>query len=439
MGERAHRRRMHFAACEQLLGLRQAALADAQLRHRGDRRRAHHRHVTGVRRKRALQRALRLGPAAGGQQDVRVDGAAGAEQRRRVVLASEIVDELAPLRGAFPLARARARHDQVAVGLAERVDAADAPGRGRRHGLLEQLHPLLPAPGADLRPPQEAEREHLEVAGVRLPRDRHREPRVLGALLHALRVPRALHRHPAVPRAAPGAFERALRAGQPAARGRGASRDEVLVRDPHGDARGVVASRAAHVLLEGALARGDRLLHGAEEPERLTQAIVRLGRLLDGERSLERCASHVPARGLERAPALEELIAAVRRVHRGIIPNEADRPVSTRCRMRDHLPALPADPLEQLRRERRSGSRLPAGPLRAGRPGRTRPRRGSGLPRLGLRPRRGAAGAGGARRGPLPRGLRTRRSTPATSSSPTSSAGPSTRSRPATSGSTGVP
>ncbi len=161
-----------------------------------------------------------------------MDRAAGAEQRCRIVHASAVVHHLAPLSGAVPLARTRTRHDQVAVRLAKCVHIANAPGRSGRHSLLQQLHTLLPAPCADLCPSEQAERENLQVRGARLPRDRQRQSRVLGAFLHALRVPRPLHRNPAMPCAAPGAFKRALRARQPTARSRGASRDQVLVRDP---------------------------------------------------------------------------------------------------------------------------------------------------------------------------------------------------------------
>ena len=309
-GQRAQRRRVLFAPGEQLLGLRQAALADAQLRHRGHGRRAHRRDVAGVRRERALQCALRVGPAASGQQDVGVDRAAGAEQGDRIGPAGEVVDHLAPLRGALPLAGAGAGRDQVAVGLAERVDVAHAFGRGGRHRLFEKPHPLLPAPGADLRPPEHAEGEDLEVGRVRLSRDSHRAPSKLDALLDALRVAGPLDRDPAMPGTGRDGFERALDAGQPAPGGRGSPRHRVLVRHPDPDARGLVASPGANVHLEGALARLDRRLHTAQEPQRLTQAAERFGRLLSGKRGLERGASLIPFRGLERAPALFEPVAA---------------------------------------------------------------------------------------------------------------------------------
>ena len=292
---------MLLAPGEQLLGFRQAALANAQLGHGGAGRGAELRDVVPrVCRERALQRLLGLRPAALGQEHVRVDRAARAEERRGRVRAREVLDQLAPLRRELPLAGVHAGRDQVAVRLAERVHVVDAPHRGRRHRLLEQPHAVFLAPRGDVRPAEQAEREHLQVGRIDLPRDRHRSLGVLDALLHALRVAGALDRDPAVPGAAADALERALGARQPAARSRGAPEQVVLVRDPDGGASGSVAVAFGHVLLERALALGDRLVHAAEEPERLPAAVVRRGRLADRERRLEPIARRLPLRGVER-------------------------------------------------------------------------------------------------------------------------------------------
>ena len=68
-----------------------------------------------------------------------------------------------------------------------------------------------------------------------------------------------------------------------------------------------VAVARARVPLERALARGDPLLDLPEEPERLAEAVVRLRRVLGRERGLERLTGRLPARGLERFPALDQL------------------------------------------------------------------------------------------------------------------------------------
>ena len=108
------------------------------------------------------------------------------------------------------------------------------------------------------------------------------------------RVARALDRDPAVAGARADALERALGAREPAARGRGAPGDVVLVRDPDGDARGAVAAPVAHVALERALARGDRLVHAAEEPQRLPRPSCASGdsSMASAASNAARAASH---------------------------------------------------------------------------------------------------------------------------------------------------
>ena len=157
------------------------------------------------------------------------------------------------------------------------MDVAHAAGRRRGHRLLEQLHAVLAPPGVHLRAAEQAEREHLEVARVVLARDLHGPACVGDLLLDAAGVTRPLDRHPAVTGAAVDVLQRPLGAGQPAAGRRGAARDEVLVRHPHRHPRGVVAAAGADVLLERALAHGDAARNVAEEPQRLPEAVARVG------------------------------------------------------------------------------------------------------------------------------------------------------------------
>ena len=213
--ERAQRRRVLLAPGEQLLGLRQAALADAQLGHRGDGRRAQLRDECRACAASALSSAC----SASGQRPVasstsawtvRQAPSSGVDARASRAKSSTM---LAPLRRALPFARVHAGRDQVAVRLAERVHVAHAPGGGGGHRLLEQLHAGLAAPGADLRPAEQAQREDLEVGRTGLARDRHRPPACSTRSSTPSRVAGPLDRDPAVPGAAADALDaRARRA-----------------------------------------------------------------------------------------------------------------------------------------------------------------------------------------------------------------------------------
>ena len=133
---------MLLASGEQLLGLGQAALANAELRETRRGGRLGVREVAGVQSERALERPLGVVPAAGRQEHVGVDGAAGAEQWRHVVARRILLDHRTPLGRPLPFAGARARRDEMAVGLTHDVDVACMAGRGGRHRLLEQGHPI---------------------------------------------------------------------------------------------------------------------------------------------------------------------------------------------------------------------------------------------------------------------------------------------------------
>ena len=315
-----------------------------------------------MRGQRALERLLGLAPAPGRHQHVGVDRAAGAEQRRGLVAAGEVVDQLAPFAGPLPVAGAGARLDQVAVGLREGVDVAHAAGCRGRHRLLEQLHAVLVAPGVDLGATEQAEREHLEVVRAVGMGDLHRAAGVGDLLLHAGRVARALDRHPAVPGTAVDLLERTLRAGQPAAGRRGAARDEVLMGHPHRHPRGVVAAAGADVGRERSLAHRDAARNVAQEPQGLAEAVARVGGLARREHGLEGGAGGLPVRPLHRLHAGRQGRISGHRVHG---------------------PSIPArPPVRQVRR----GCPPPAGtPARSAR---DRPRRGSTRRRTDPRPRR---------------------------------------------------
>ncbi len=237
-----------------------------------------------------------------------MDRAAGAEQGHRAVLARELVHQVAPLRGAIPVARVRGGHDQVAVRLGQRVHVAHAARRRRRHGLLEQLHPGLEAPGADLGQPQQAQR--VESRGRCCPTSRAiaMAPARVGRLLvQALGVPRALDRDPPLALAL-GVRDRPLGAREPAARRRRPPGQQVLVRHPDAHARALVAAAGLDVCLERALASGDPVLDVA----RGRTARARCRRSASGvsllvERGLEGVAGRSPLSRLEEAQSLGAL------------------------------------------------------------------------------------------------------------------------------------
>ena len=187
--------------------------------------------------------------------------------------------------------------------------------------------------------PSRLTREHLEVAGVGLPRDLQRTARVLRALLDGLGVSCPLDRDPALPGAEARPVHGALGAREPAA-GRGRpSGDEVLVRDPDGRAGCVVAAPDAGVPLDGPLARGDPSGRVAEEPERQTQPVERLGRLLVAEDGLECLPGGVPPRLVERAlPVVGPPVSRVA-AHGAIVRAE---------RRRLGLDHVPRQPLAEL-------------------------------------------------------------------------------------------
>ena len=166
--------------------------------------------------------------------------------------------------------------------------------------------PSVAPAGAHLGAAEQAQREHFEVRVRAVARDRHRPPRVPGALLGVLRMAGALDRHPAVARpTAQPSSTRSARDSQPRA-AEDLPEDQVLVRDPDRDPGGLVAATGTRVLLERPLARGDALLDAAEEPQRLAEAIARVGRLRLGQRLLEATPRRIPPRVLQRrGPGLE--------------------------------------------------------------------------------------------------------------------------------------
>src|SRR6516165_1176750 len=155
---------MLLAPGQQTLRFGQASLPNPQRREPRDGRCGYGGAVTRLRFKRITERLLRVVPAPRGDEHVRMDRAAHAEERHDRVPGRVVLDVLAPLCRALPIAGVGARDDQVAVGLTERARAADAAGARGGHRFLELPHPLVEQAAADLAAADETESEHLQVA-----------------------------------------------------------------------------------------------------------------------------------------------------------------------------------------------------------------------------------------------------------------------------------
>ncbi len=212
--------------------------------------------------------------------------------------------------------------EHLAAGVADRERVARLAAHGRRHRLVEQLHPLLPADVGDEPHAELRERHDLEVDGAQLARDlerplcvRLRRRAVAGGL-------RALELDPAVLGARPQPFQEALGAREPAARRRRVlSGDAVLAGDEVGG-RG----RAPHI---AAPAVGDvRALARVAGQERVAQPEgggaqpVEGARILRvvGERRLEVLARLRPRRPPQRCLPCRD---AVLRLHAAIVADGA--------------------------------------------------------------------------------------------------------------------
>ena len=129
-----------------------------------------HRAVAGVERTdRGEQLLLRLGPAAGRDQDPAVVEPAG---RGHEVAPGDVVGcHRHPLFRTSDVGRALASAQQPAIDLAHGGDAHDLAARDRSHRLVEQRHPLSDAPGVHVRVAQQRERAELEVRVAEAPSD----------------------------------------------------------------------------------------------------------------------------------------------------------------------------------------------------------------------------------------------------------------------------
>jgi hypothetical protein len=162
-GRRPRRRPAAAPLGQQPLRLLEAALAQAQLGQPGQ--------SLGVRPRarplghadRGQQLPLGVGPAALGQQDAPVQGAAAGVQERAAVAVDELVGHLAPLGRPLQVGGQVAGDQHVAAGEHHGVEAAALAAERARHGLVDQGQALRLPAGRDQRDPQVAERGQLQV------------------------------------------------------------------------------------------------------------------------------------------------------------------------------------------------------------------------------------------------------------------------------------
>jgi hypothetical protein len=167
--------------------------------------------------------------------------------------------------------------------------------------------------------PEQAQREDLQVGVAAAPRDRHGALGERGALPDVDAVPGAFDGDPAAT-VAVGPVGGAVGAGEPAAGGRRAAREQVLVGDPDADAGGDVAPPGPRVRLEGLLPHADAVLDVPEEPQREAQTVAGVGGVGRREAVLEHLPGRVPLRGLQQAQPVRGGTAHGGGVHGRILP-----------------------------------------------------------------------------------------------------------------------
>ena len=163
-GERARRVGVAVETVEQLLGLLEASLADAQVGEPGERAAAQ-RAVTERPQPHGLgQRGIGLGPAPGRGEHAAVVRAA---ERRHRGKAASLGDRLAdpdPLIGAGDVVGVLARREELAEDLLQHAEVVDVAARDRGERLVEEHHALLGPVGVHEARAEVGERHELEIA-----------------------------------------------------------------------------------------------------------------------------------------------------------------------------------------------------------------------------------------------------------------------------------
>ncbi len=305
MAELARRRRA--GALEQQRRLVHPPLTAPQLRE-GDQRAGHHR---GARAQevgdRALERGLRVGPAAAAEVDGAVLRPAEREHVAAPVALGERGDPVAPLERPVVVAHGHAGAHQEAAGPRAGDRDGGLLGERRRRGLVEAAHALAHVTAGHQRGALEGEAEHHEVGHPEAHAQLRRRSRELG---RPLGLPaRARHvaleeRQPAVVAHRLAPVEQPVRACEPARRRRrSATEVQVVARQPRGHARRGGRIPALGIEPVRALARGEHRLGVVEPPGRPAQALETLGTLGLRHGAGEEVPRGLPSPLAERGPA----------------------------------------------------------------------------------------------------------------------------------------
>ena len=149
---------------EQLLGVLEPALADAQVGQPDERAAAQHRSATeGPQPDGFGQRRVGFRPAAGGGQDAAVMRAAEGRDGRKPTPFGDRLTDPDPLVGAGDVVGVLAGREELAEDLLEDQEIVDLAARHGGERLVEERHALLRTVGVDEACPEVGERHELQV------------------------------------------------------------------------------------------------------------------------------------------------------------------------------------------------------------------------------------------------------------------------------------
>ena len=225
---------------EQLLGLLESSLPDAEIRQTNEGAVAQQRPLTKAPETNCFgQRRIGLRPPSGrGQHAAVVRTAEGGDRRKPPAIGDRFADP-DPLVGACDVVRVLARREELAEDLFEHHEVVDLAARHGREGLVEQHHALFGAVGVDETRSQVGERDELQI-GVAEAAGEHEglSEELLLASPVALEH-RDVERDPSALRRLDRVDEECLRSREPAARNRTVTDDRhVHVRERPSNANG---------------------------------------------------------------------------------------------------------------------------------------------------------------------------------------------------------
>ena len=278
-------------------------------------------------------RKHRLGslPFAGADEDGAEDAATPRLKGRIASALGELDDRVAPLRGALQVGEAVADDERRAACVTTGQRVARLAAERDCHRLVEQRHALLDTALEHDGAAELGQSHALDIGVVELVGDAQRGTRVLLRGRGVARALGLLDREPAELRDRALAGEQAPRPRQPPGRRRVLAVDAMLPRQIDRQAprvTGVVAALVRRIRLAATV---DRRLALTEPPERLTQAVERVGIarvLLEARR--ERITRGCPVGVLEVLPG-GLVVAHPDEQYRGLTPSYARPSASMRA------------------------------------------------------------------------------------------------------------